>query len=152
MKMKMKPIKRRTAKAMPRSPPSDGLDDMRLAFHARLQNERVQLATLSAALARAEESPAWIFQDLKFRAHKTRGGAAIFEIAEVAAAACALEEAANAACLANADNTDPAVWSALVAMVRLLGTLDRTVEPSPIDEPIELDAAPAERCQENRTA
>ncbi len=120
----MKPTKRPSPKGAPQSSPGDGLDDMSAAFSARLQEERVHLATLSAALARAEESPAWIFQDLQFRAHKIRGGAAIFEMAEVASLACALEEAACAASMSNADNTDTAVWSTLVALVRLMGTLD----------------------------
>lgn len=120
----MKPTRRRSSRAASASSANDGLEDMRLAFCARLQSERVHLVTLSAALARAEESPGWIFQDLQFRAHKMRGGAAIFEMAEVAALARALEEAASAACMSKADNSDPAVWTALVAMVGLMGSFD----------------------------
>jgi hypothetical protein len=36
-----------------------------------------------------------------------------------------LEIAAIAATVSHADNTDAAVWTALVALVRLLGTLDK---------------------------
>jgi HPt (histidine-containing phosphotransfer) domain-containing protein len=115
----------------PRMTDPDGLDELRLAFHARLQSDRVHFVTLSAALARAEESPGWIFQDLQFRAHKIRGGAAIFEIAEVAAAACALEQAAISASMAHADNGDAGVWSALVALVQVMGTLDGNHDPAP---------------------
>src|SRR6266851_4889127 len=100
----MTSTRRRPRKAFSQSPPGDGLDELRLAFHARLLSDRVQFVTLSAALARAEESPAWIFQDLQFRAHKIRGGAAIFEIAELEAAAGALEQAAVAASMSNANN------------------------------------------------
>jgi hypothetical protein len=127
-KKRMNPTRRRSPKLAPRRPPDDGLDEMRLTFHAKLQDERMHLATLSAALARADESAAWIFHDLQFRSHKIRGGAAIFEMAEVAAAACVLEEAAHAACMTKADNTDAGVWAALVAIVRLLGTFDGTLD------------------------
>jgi hypothetical protein len=102
----------------------DDFDDLQLAFRARLQSERVRYVALSAALARAEESPASIFRDLEFCAHKTRGGAAIFAMPEVAAAACALEQAAMAAASSNAEGVDAPVWAALVALVRLLGQLE----------------------------
>jgi len=126
----MTSTKRRPRKEFSPSAPGDGFDELRLAFHARLQNDRVHFATLSAALARAEASPAWIFQDLQFRAHKIRGGAAIFEIAEVESAAAALEQAAICACMSNANNTDAAVWTALVGLVRLMGKLNGGYEPA----------------------
>lgn len=103
---------------------ADEADRLRLAFHARLQSERVHFVTLSAALARVEESPDWIFHDLRNRAHKIRGTAAMFEIAEVAAAARALELASISASTSHAENTDAAVWNALVALVRLMGAID----------------------------
>jgi hypothetical protein len=113
-------------KRRPRSTPStaiieDGFENLRHAFHARLESERVHFVSLSAALARAEENPSWIFEDLQFRAHRLQGGAAIFEVADVAQAACALEEAAVSASKARADNTDEKVWAALVTLVRLMG-------------------------------
>ena len=117
---------------MSRHASDDGLDQLSMAFHARLQSERVHLATLSAALARTEENPVWIFQDLKFRAHKIQGGAAIFDIGEIGAAACALETAAASAIASNAENTDDAVWTALVALVRLIGELDGGYDPVPL--------------------
>jgi len=152
--MKAKPTKRGSPRVTPRQAPDDGLRDMRVTFHARLRSECVHLVTLSAALARAEERPDWIFQDLQFRAHKIRGGAAIFEMPEVAAAARALDEAANAASMSNADNTDPAVWTALVAMVRLMGALDgNTHEPSPpAPESGDAEMAPTANRLEHRTA
>jgi Hpt domain len=99
----------------------DGFESLRLAFQARLESERVHFVTLSAALARADENPAWIFEDLQFRAHRLQGGAAIFDESEVASAACALENAAVVAAKSRADNTDENVWAALVALVRLMG-------------------------------
>ena len=112
----------RTARV--RVSPGDDFDGLRDVFYARLQSERVHLVTLSAALASIDENPARIFDDLVFRAHRLRGGATIFEVAEVAAAANALEQAAIAASMSHANNTDTAVWTALVALVRLMGTTD----------------------------
>lgn len=114
----------RLHEAIPTGAQDDIFEDLRTAFRARLQSERVRFVTLSAALARAEDDPARIFHDLSARAHKIRGGAAALEIAEMASAACALELAATTASASRADNTDAAVWSALVALVRILGTLD----------------------------
>jgi HPt (histidine-containing phosphotransfer) domain-containing protein len=99
----------------------DGFDELREAFQARLKGDRVHFVVLSAALARTDENPARIFGDLQYRAHRLRGSAAIFEIDEIAAAANDLEQAAICASVAHADNTDPAVWSALIALVRLMG-------------------------------
>jgi chemotaxis protein histidine kinase CheA len=99
----------------------DGFESLRLAFQARLESERVHFVTLSAALARADENPAWIFEDLQFRAHRLQGGAAIFDESEVASAANALENAAVVAAKSRSDNTDENVWAALVALVRLMG-------------------------------
>jgi len=99
----------------------DGFDELREAFHARLKGDRVHFVVLSAALARTDEDPTRIFDDLQYRAHRLRGSAAIFDVADVAAAADALEQAAASAVAAQADNTDAAVWSALVALVRLMG-------------------------------
>ena len=102
----------------------DGFESLRQAFHARLESERVHFVTLSAALARAEENPAWIFEDLVYRAHRLQGGAAIFEESEVARAAGKLESAAVMAAQSRADNTNEEVWTALEALVKLMGNLE----------------------------
>jgi HPt (histidine-containing phosphotransfer) domain-containing protein len=99
----------------------DDFDDLREAFQARLKGDRVHFVVLSAALARTDENPARIFDDLQYLAHRLRGSAAIFEVDEIAAAANDLEQAAICASMAHADNTDAAVWSTLVALVRLMG-------------------------------
>jgi hypothetical protein len=104
----------------------DGFESLRHAFQARLESERVHFVTLSAALARADENPSWIFEDLQYRAHRLQGGAAIFDESEVALAAGVLEEAAVSAAKSRADNTDERVWAALVQLVRLMG--DRTAQ------------------------
>jgi HPt (histidine-containing phosphotransfer) domain-containing protein len=101
--------------------PGDGFDELRDAFQARLKGDRVHFVVLSAALARNVENPTRIFDDLQYRAHRLRGSASIFEVAEIASAANELEQAAASASVGQADNTDPAVWSALVTLVRLMG-------------------------------
>jgi HPt (histidine-containing phosphotransfer) domain-containing protein len=101
-----------------------GLDDLRAVFQSKLQSERAHFVALSAALARAEDGPGPVFNELRNRAHKMRGSAAVFEMAQVASAAGSLEVAAIAATVSHADNTDAAVWTALVALVRFLATLD----------------------------
>jgi HPt (histidine-containing phosphotransfer) domain-containing protein len=106
--------------------PRDGFDELRDAFQARLKGDRVHFVVLSAALARTEENPTRIFDDLQYRAHRLRGSASIFEVAEIALAANELEQAAASASVGHADNTDPAVWSALVTLVRLMGQGQRT--------------------------
>jgi HPt (histidine-containing phosphotransfer) domain-containing protein len=114
-------ISRRPRKAPAAELVEDGFESLRHAFHARLESERVHFVSLSAALARAEENPSWIFEDLQFRAHRLQGGASIFEVTDVAQAAHALEEAAVSASKTRADNTDEKVWEALVALVQLMG-------------------------------
>jgi HPt (histidine-containing phosphotransfer) domain-containing protein len=102
----------------------DSFESLREAFHERLESERVHFVTLSAALARADENPVWIFEDLVYRAHRLQGGAAIFEESEVARAAGRLESAAGVAAQSRADNTDEDVWSALEALVNLMGNIE----------------------------
>jgi HPt (histidine-containing phosphotransfer) domain-containing protein len=102
----------------------DGLEELRVVFEGNLQSERAHFVALSAALARVEGgSPGPVFSELRNRAHKMRGGAAAFEMAQVASLAGSLEIAAIAATVSHADNTDAAVWTALVALVRLLATI-----------------------------
>jgi HPt (histidine-containing phosphotransfer) domain-containing protein len=103
----------------------DGLEELRVVFEGKLQSERAHFVALSAALARVEGSPGPVFSELRNRAHKMRGNAAVFEMVQVASAAASLEIAAIAATVSHAENTDAAVWTTLVALVRLLGTLDQ---------------------------
>jgi HPt (histidine-containing phosphotransfer) domain-containing protein len=103
----------------------DGLGELRVVFEGKLQSERAHFVALSASLARVEGSPDPVFNELRNRAHKMRGSAAVFEMRQVASVAGSLEIAAIAATVSHADNTDAAVWTALVALVRLLGILDK---------------------------
>ena len=100
-------------------------------FAERLKSERVHFVTLSAALARAEESPAGIFDELSFRAHRLQGAAATFEFANLATAAGALERASVAAGSSHAAHTDADVWAGLVALVHLLGIIEENSRRDP---------------------
>ena len=95
------------------------------SFCARLQRERVHMVSLSAALASTEENPSHIFDALESRARRLYSDASAIEIATVADAADALGRAALEASRSKSSHEDPAVWTALVALVRLLGTIDR---------------------------
>ena len=99
-------------------------DDLNRLFLIRLQSERVHFVTLSAALARAEECPGRIFDDLNFRAHRLQGAAATFDFPDLAKAASMLEMTSLVAATAHAEHTDSSVWKAVVALVELLGDLD----------------------------
>jgi HPt (histidine-containing phosphotransfer) domain-containing protein len=103
------------------APSAETSDKFASMLYARLLSERVHFATLSAALARTDESPAPIFDDLHHRAHRLKGAAATFDFAALAAAAAALEKAAIAARARDAAHTDDEIWTALVALVQLLG-------------------------------
>jgi hypothetical protein len=92
-------------------------------FLARLLSERVHLATLGAELARADDSPREIFDDLCCSAHRLNGTANDLEAIDLATAAGALERAAAAAARAHSDNADPAVWGALLALISVLRPL-----------------------------
>jgi HPt (histidine-containing phosphotransfer) domain-containing protein len=75
----------------------DALDGVRKSFNARLVQDHERFVALRAALQARQVPPEAIIAELRNRAHKVRGGAAIFEMKELAATACALEEAAIAA-------------------------------------------------------
>ena len=128
----------------PRTPPlatkpvahAGNLTDL---FLTRLQSERVHFVTLSAALARAEECPGRIFDDLNFRAHRLKGAAATFGFSELADAAGALERACFSAASSHAAHSDNSVWEPLVGIVRILGTFEEASQStaSPVAAPTE---------------
>lgn len=106
---------------MASGPADDGFEDLRDAFRARLARERMHFTTASAALAAVGGDPASVYNDLQERARRLHGGAMIFEFGEVAAAASTLEHAALLASTSHCDNTDGAVWAALIFLVELMG-------------------------------
>lgn len=109
--------------------PSDSFEEIRGAFCVRLQSERTHFAALNAALACTSECPAPILDDLRNRAHRLSGTAAIFEFAGVAAAARALELTVVSAATSHAASTELGIRTALDVLVRLIGNLEKDQSP-----------------------
>jgi HPt (histidine-containing phosphotransfer) domain-containing protein len=103
--------------------PSDSFEEIRQAFCVRLQSERIHFAALNAVLAGTPDCPAPILDDLRNRAHRLSGTAAIFEFAGVAAAARTLELTVVSVASSHAGSTEPGICRALDALVRLIGNL-----------------------------
>lgn len=116
--------------------PSDSFEEIRAAFCIRLQGEQVHFAALNAALACTPECPAPILDDLRNRAHRLSGTAAIFEFAAIAAAARDLELTVVSAASSYADDNESRICSALAALVRLIADLDKESSPAPMHTPV----------------
>ena len=114
-------------------PPSDSFEDIRQAFCVRLRSEREHFVAHNTALARASDCPAAILDDLRNRAHRLSGTAAIFEFAGIAAAARALELTVVSAAASHTETTAHGIRAALDALVRLIGNLEK--DPSPVRIP-----------------
>jgi HPt (histidine-containing phosphotransfer) domain-containing protein len=95
-----------------------------------MQSERLHFAALNAALELADEIPTPILHDLRNRAHRLSGTAAIFEFTGIAAAARALELSVTSAESSDAGDSEPAVCTALAALVRLIGGLKKNAQPA----------------------
>jgi chemotaxis protein histidine kinase CheA len=109
--------------------PSDSFEEIRQAFCIRLQSEGTHFAALNAALACTPECPTPILDDLRNRAHRLSGTAAIFEFAGVAAAARALELTVVSVATSRAQSTEISICTALDALVRLIGNLEKDSTP-----------------------
>jgi chemotaxis protein histidine kinase CheA len=109
--------------------PSDSFEEIREAFCVRLQSDKIHFVALNAALACTPECPTPILDDLRNRAHRLSGTAAIFEFAGVAAAARALELTVVSAAASHAGSTELGIRPALDALVRLIGNLEKDRSP-----------------------
>jgi HPt (histidine-containing phosphotransfer) domain-containing protein len=105
-------------------PSIDSFEEIRAAFCVRMQSERLHFVALNEALGLADEIPMPILDDLRNRAHRLSGTAAIFEFGGIAAAARALELTATEAST-QTSRCEPAVSMALSALVGLIGGLKR---------------------------
>jgi hypothetical protein len=104
--------------------PEDQFEALRAAFYRRLYGDRVELAELSAQLARTDLDPMPVYYRLHVLGHRVCGAAALFEAAEMAQAAMALEQAALAAAKPNAVQAGAAVRIALDGLMDFLPTSD----------------------------
>jgi HPt (histidine-containing phosphotransfer) domain-containing protein len=131
--------------------PDDGLEQLRAAFFERLKSERLRLLNLRVALAHGGDR-GQVLDELRTRAHRLSGTAAIFELAALAALARALELAvegvieANGAILPPGENSDRAMCVALHALVRVIADL---VEPTPVPQLHRRKAAPRAKAMLN---
>jgi hypothetical protein len=110
------------------SAPDDGFDELRGEFFERLKAERLRFLILNAALARNEPERAVVLQELRSRAHRLSGTAAIFEVTGVAVLARALELAVDAAAVQGgaaprAEHSDRVMCAALLELIRVIGSL-----------------------------
>jgi HPt (histidine-containing phosphotransfer) domain-containing protein len=104
----------------------EAFDELRDAFYERLQAEHAQLMALAAALAPADETASWTYEELVLHAHRLRGRAALFEISAMAEAANTLEQAATRASMSPTAQNDAPVRMALAKLVRLVATMAAT--------------------------
>lgn len=128
----MRATRSRAPRAATADSPEDSFEEIREAFCARLQSERTHFLALNSALRRTDESPTSILDELRNRAHRLSGTAAIFEFAGVATAARALELAVVSASASLVKATEPAIGRALDALVRLIGDLKEDPHPTHI--------------------
>jgi chemotaxis protein histidine kinase CheA len=109
--------------AMPAS--DDGFAELREGFRIRLGSERLHLVALSASLASAMGTSAQSLNDLRNRAHRLSGTAAIFELLEIAKAARTLELAVDSISNSVAHDRAASRGAALDALVRLIAILGK---------------------------
>jgi hypothetical protein len=100
--------------------PDEELEALRELFHSRLELERRQLVGLGAALMRTQGDASGPFEGLRACSHRMHGAAAVFLSPDVARAAHALEQAADAALTTHADKADALVWGTLTTLLELL--------------------------------
>jgi HPt (histidine-containing phosphotransfer) domain-containing protein len=121
----MKAIRSRARAAAIEVSSVDSFEAIREAFCVRMQSERLHFVALNEALGLADEIPTPILDDLRNRAHRLSGTAAIFEFSGIAAAARTLELTATSAASSRRADVEPAVSTALAALVRLIAGLKK---------------------------
>jgi hypothetical protein len=106
----------------PQGPP--GVDpqfqELRAAFHDRLQQDRLRLMVLRTRLAGIQGAATEGYERIRLIAHRMGGAAAVFEAPAALSAANALELAALEAARAGVDNNDVSVKTALDSLINLL--------------------------------
>ena len=119
-------------RAEPSETADDSFESLREMYCQRLMGDRLHLLQLSAALARGDANREQVLDELRNRAHRLSGTAAIFELTGVAALARALELAVDGVAVGARDvprvgNSDTVMCAALQALIRVIDGLG---EPS----------------------
>jgi chemotaxis protein histidine kinase CheA len=112
-------------RAEPSETADDSFESLRAMYCQRLKGDRLHLLKLSAALAHGDANRAQVLDELRNRAHRLSGTAAIFEFTGVAALARALELAVDGVAVGARDvlragNSDTVMCAALHALIRVL--------------------------------
>jgi chemotaxis protein histidine kinase CheA len=120
----------------------DSFDALRASFVERLKGERQRLFNLGAALAQGQMGRVAMLDELRSRAHRLSGTAAIFELSGVAALARALElavdgmRAADQAAVPRPENSDRVMCAALEALIKLIDSFGKSARELQLHEPI----------------
>jgi len=124
------------------SVPDDGFEALRASFLERLKGERQQLRNLGAALAQGKTSRVPVLDELRSRAHRLSGTAAIFELGGLAALARALELAVDGmagtdrAVVPRGENSDRVMCAALEALILLIDSFGESLPESHLHGPM----------------
>jgi HPt (histidine-containing phosphotransfer) domain-containing protein len=110
--------------------PEDGFEELRVTFLERLKSERQRLLHLSAVLAQGKMGRVPVLGELRSRAHRLSGTAAVLDLRGVAALAHALELAVEGMVVADralsprAENSDRVMCAALQALIQAIDSLN----------------------------
>jgi len=116
----------------------DGLEELRTTFFARLKGERQLLLNLGAVLAQGKMDRAPVLAELRNRAHRLSGTAAVLDLREVAALAHVLELAVEGRAVADraitprAESSDRVMCAALQAFIEVIDGLSSSSRKLPI--------------------
>ena len=108
--------------------PDDGFEELRAVFCERLKGERLRLLDLGATLAHGKSDRGLVLGELRDRAHRLSGTAAIFELRGVAALARTLElavEGVSEGSTPLAQNSDRVMYAALRALTSVISSLSQ---------------------------
>jgi HPt (histidine-containing phosphotransfer) domain-containing protein len=116
----------------------DGLEELRATFFGRMKGERQLLSNLGAVLAQGKMDRVPVLDELRSRAHRLSGTAAILDLREVAALAHILELAVEGRSVADrapvppAENSDRVMGAALQALIKMIDSLGKSArKPAP---------------------
>ena len=144
----MKPTSNGQHRTGTMSVPDDSFEALRASFLQRLKGDRQRLRNLGAALAQGRISRVPVLDELRTRAHRLSGTAAIFELGGVSALARALEvavdgmAAADGAVAPSAQNSDRVMCAALEALIKLIDTLGEPLLESRLHGPMATSRRP----------
>ena len=115
----------------------DGLEELRLTFFGRLKGERQLLLNLRAVLVQGRMDRVPALDELRSRAHRLSGTAAILDLREVSALARILELAVEGRAVADraptppAENSDRVMYAALQALIKVIDSLSKSARKPP---------------------